>query len=67
MTDVTRVAILDDDAGLARSLPCWDRLRGRVSVESFGDTLDGESALATRLAPYPVAVGIRALNAPASS
>jgi lactate dehydrogenase-like 2-hydroxyacid dehydrogenase len=59
MSDVTRVAILDDYAGLARTLPCWDGLRGRVSVESFGDTLADEAALAARLAPYPVVVGIR--------
>ena len=56
---MTRVAILDDYAGLARTLPCWDRLRGRVSVESFGGTLADETALAARLAPYPVVVGIR--------
>lgn len=56
---MTRVAILDDYAGMARALPCWARLQGRGAVDTFGDTLADEAALAARLAPYEVVVGIR--------
>lgn len=58
MAGVTRVAILDDYAGMARALPRWDRLQGRVAVDTFDETLADEAALATRLAPYQVVVGI---------
>jgi phosphoglycerate dehydrogenase-like enzyme len=56
---VTRLAILDDYAGLVRALPHWSRLEGRVTVQSFSDTLSDEEALARRLEPFDVAVGIR--------
>jgi phosphoglycerate dehydrogenase-like enzyme len=56
---VTRLAILDDYAGLVRALPHWARLDGRVTVQSFSDTLSDDDALALRLAPFEVVVGIR--------
>jgi phosphoglycerate dehydrogenase-like enzyme len=56
---VTRVGILDDYSGLVRALPHWARLDGRATVESFTDTLRDEQALARRLEPFDVVVGIR--------
>ena len=56
---VTRIAILDDYSGLVRTLPHWARLDGRASVQSFTDTVADEEALARRLAPFDVVVGIR--------
>ncbi len=54
-----RLAILDDYAGLVRALPHWARLDGAALVESFADRLDDEAALARRLEPFDVVVGIR--------
>jgi phosphoglycerate dehydrogenase-like enzyme len=56
---VTRLAIIDDWAGLVRSLPHWDRLGGRAAIDDFRDTLADEDALARRLAPYDIVVGTR--------
>jgi phosphoglycerate dehydrogenase-like enzyme len=56
---VTRVAILDDYSGLVRALPHWTRLDRHATVESFTDTLTDEQALARRLEPFDVVVGIR--------
>jgi phosphoglycerate dehydrogenase-like enzyme len=56
---VTRLAILDDYSALVRALPHWSRLDGHASVESFTDTLRDEPALARRLEPFDVVVGIR--------
>lgn len=59
MPGVTRVAILDDYAGMARALPCWARLQGRATVDSVPDTRADEAQLAARLVDYEVVVGIR--------
>jgi phosphoglycerate dehydrogenase-like enzyme len=56
---VIRLAILDDYSGLVRALPHWSRLEGHASVQSFPDTLSDEHALARRLEPFEVIVGIR--------
>jgi phosphoglycerate dehydrogenase-like enzyme len=56
---VTHLAILDDYAGLVHALPHWARLDGRVTVTSFDDTLSDDVALARRLQPFDVVVGIR--------
>jgi phosphoglycerate dehydrogenase-like enzyme len=56
---VTRLAILDDYAGLVRALPHWARLEGRATVQSFTDTVADELALARRLEPFDIVVGIR--------
>ena len=54
-----RVAVLDDYQGAGVSQPHWERLRGRIQLESFSDTLHTESGLAERLRPYEILVPIR--------
>jgi phosphoglycerate dehydrogenase-like enzyme len=54
-----RVAVLDDYQGAGVSQPHWERLRGRIQLESFSDTLQTESGLAERLRPYEILVPIR--------
>jgi phosphoglycerate dehydrogenase-like enzyme len=54
-----RIAILDDYQAAASSMPYWERLRERATVEEFRDTLTDEAHLAERLAPYEVLVLIR--------
>ena len=54
-----RIAILDDYQGAAASMPNWERLRERATVEGFRDTLTDEAQLAQRLAPYEILVLIR--------
>ncbi|HEV8471590.1 MAG TPA: D-2-hydroxyacid dehydrogenase family protein [Methylomirabilota bacterium] len=54
-----RVAILDDWGGMVRPLPFWTRLDGRATIDAFQDTLRDETALARRLAPYDIVVGVR--------
>jgi phosphoglycerate dehydrogenase-like enzyme len=54
-----QVAVLDDYQGVVLTLPYWKRLDGRAVVDLFRDTLADETALAARLAPYPVIVAIR--------
>jgi phosphoglycerate dehydrogenase-like enzyme len=56
---VKRIAVLDDYQGKVLTLPYWDRLRGRAQVEAFRDTLNDETALVRRLAPFPILVAIR--------
>ncbi|MEK7204482.1 MAG: D-2-hydroxyacid dehydrogenase family protein [candidate division NC10 bacterium] len=54
-----RIAILDDYQAAASSMPYWERLRERATVEGFRDTLTDGAHLAERLAPYEVLVLIR--------
>lgn len=54
-----RVAVLDDYQGVALSSADWSSLADRVDVEIFRDHLDGEDALAARLAPFPIVVAMR--------
>ena len=54
-----RIAILDDYQGAATSMPYWERLRERATVEGFRDTLTDEAHLVERLAPYEILVLIR--------
>jgi phosphoglycerate dehydrogenase-like enzyme len=56
---MTPIAIIDDWGGLVRSLPVWDRLAGRATIDAFPDTLTDEVALAHRLAPYEIVVAVR--------
>jgi len=54
-----RVAVLDDYQGAAISQPYWERLRGRVELQVYSDTLHGDRELAERLRPYQILVPIR--------
>jgi phosphoglycerate dehydrogenase-like enzyme len=54
-----RIAVLDDYQGVVLSLPYWNRLTGRASLEVFRDTLADEEALVRRLTPYQILVPIR--------
>ncbi len=54
-----RIAVLDDYQGVVLSLPCWERLGGRASVDVYRDTLASNEALAGRLRSYEIIVPIR--------
>jgi phosphoglycerate dehydrogenase-like enzyme len=54
-----RIAVLDDYQGAVLSLPCWERLKGRATLEAFRDTLEDDEALVHRLSPYQILVPIR--------
>lgn len=54
-----RLAILNDYQDAVRSLPCWERLGGRVLIDVYRDTLASEEALVRRLQPYEILVPIR--------
>jgi phosphoglycerate dehydrogenase-like enzyme len=54
-----RIAVLDDYQGVVLSLPYWERLAGRASVDLYRDTLADESALVRRLGQYEIVVPIR--------
>jgi phosphoglycerate dehydrogenase-like enzyme len=56
---VKRVAVLDDYQGAAISQPHWQRLRGRIEIQGYRDTLHSERELAERLRPYQILVAIR--------
>jgi hypothetical protein len=56
--DVTfAVAVLDDYQGVARSFGPWDALDADVTF--FADHVDGDDALAERLAPFDAVVAMR--------
>ncbi len=59
MTELTRLAILDDYQGVARAMGPWDRLPPGLSIEVFRDTLKDEDALAARLAPFDAILAMR--------
>ena len=56
---VPAVAVLDDYQDLARGFQSWDRLTGRIALETFTDHLEDDAALAERLASFDVVVAMR--------
>ena len=54
-----RVAVIDDYQDSGISQPHWERLRGRIELHSFRDTLPSERELAERLRAYEILVPIR--------
>jgi len=54
-----RVAVLDDYQGAGVSQPHWEKLRGRIDLQGFRDTLHNEGELAERLRPFHILVPIR--------
>ncbi len=56
---MTRLAVLDDYQNAALSVPAWQKLTGRATVEVFRDTLHREDELAQRLSPFEIVVLIR--------
>jgi len=54
-----RVAVLDDYQGAGAAQPRWEKLRGRIELQGYRDTLQSESDLAERLRPYQILVPIR--------
>jgi phosphoglycerate dehydrogenase-like enzyme len=54
-----RVALLDDYQGVALTSADWSALRGRAEITVFRDHLADEQALAERLLPFDVVVGMR--------
>ena len=54
-----RIAILDDYQGAALSVPSWERLHGRATVDVFRDTVKDADDLVERLSPYEILVLIR--------
>lgn len=59
MAELKRLAVLDDYQGAAASRGPWDRLKGRVDVTFFHDSLTDHDALAARLAPFDAVMLIR--------
>lgn len=59
MTDLPKLAILDDFQGAALAHGPWERLAGKVEVTVFRDHLADEAALAARLAGFEMAFLIR--------
>jgi phosphoglycerate dehydrogenase-like enzyme len=59
VSDVSRVALLDDFQDVGRKIGPWSRLGERVAVETFTSTIAGEDALAAALAPFEVIVAMR--------
>jgi phosphoglycerate dehydrogenase-like enzyme len=51
--------VLDDYQDLARSYGPWERLDGRIALETFTDHLADEDALAARLERFEVIVAMR--------
>ncbi len=54
-----KVAVLDDYQGAGLSQPHWERLRGRVELHGFRDTVQTEQELVERLRPFEILVAIR--------
>jgi phosphoglycerate dehydrogenase-like enzyme len=54
-----KVAVLDDYQGAGLSQPHWERLRGRIELHGFRDTLQTEQALIERLRRFEILVAIR--------
>lgn len=54
-----RVAVIDDYQGSGVSQPHWERLRGRIELHSFRDTLPSERELPERLRAFEILVPIR--------
>jgi len=56
---LARVAVLDDYQDLARDYGSWERLDGRVELQTFTDHLADDDALVARLEPFEVIVAMR--------
>lgn len=56
---VPRVAILDDYQKAAFQFADWAALQGRISVDTFTDTVIDEDALVDRLQPYAIICAMR--------
>lgn len=56
---MTRVAIINDYADVARGCAEWSRLPAGVHLDVFNDHLTDETEIAARLEPYEVVVAIR--------
>jgi phosphoglycerate dehydrogenase-like enzyme len=54
-----KVVILGDYQGAGLSQPHWERLRGRVELHGFRDTVQTERELVKRLRPFEILVAIR--------
>ena len=62
-----RVAVLDDYQGVALACADWSQVQARTEVTVFADHVRDEDALAERLRPFDVVVGMRERTAfPAS-
>ena len=59
MTDLPRVAILDDYQGVALTIADWSPLNGRVTIDIFRDHTNDEDELAQRLEPYAIICAMR--------
>lgn len=56
---MTRIALLDDYANVARGYAQWDRLPADVTLDVYNDHLTDEADIVARLEPYDVVVVIR--------
>lgn len=54
-----KVAVLDDYQGAGLSQPHWEKLRGRIELHGFRDTVQTERDLVERLRPFEILVAIR--------
>jgi len=54
-----KVAVLDDYQGAGLSQPHWERLRGRIELHGFRDTVQTERDLVERVRPFEILVAIR--------
>jgi phosphoglycerate dehydrogenase-like enzyme len=56
---IPRVAVLDDYQDVARGYEDWERLDGRIALETFTDHSDDDDALIRQLAAFEVVVAMR--------
>jgi len=56
---MTRIALIDDYADVAKGCAEWSRLPAGVTLDIFNDHLTDEAEIADRLEPYDVVVVIR--------
>jgi phosphoglycerate dehydrogenase-like enzyme len=56
---IKKVAVLDDYQGAGLSQRHWERLRGRIELHGFRDTVQTERELVERLRPFDILVAIR--------
>jgi phosphoglycerate dehydrogenase-like enzyme len=59
VSDMLRIAVLDDYQGVSNHYADWSTLPEPAEVTVFGDHLDDEDAVAERLAPFEVVVAMR--------
>jgi len=59
VTDMLRIAVLDDYQGVSGHYADWSSLPEPAEVTVFGDHLDDEDAVAERLGPFEVVVAMR--------